>query len=419
MTVAAAGRLALASVLIAGAVAGCGGSTAGTDSSVDAIFPNASGVGKGQDVRIAGAPVGSVTDVQLTADRRARVSMKVDPQFLPFRGDAGCTIEPQSLIGEKFINCAPGSPSARPLVAGAGDVPTIPLKQNTSPVELDQVVAMLGQPVNVRFQLLLSEFGAGFTTRGEDLSTAIRRAVPTLQYARDTMRIVGRDRDALRRLIAATDKVIGALATSRSALGDSFENGARTLAVTSRYRQELSRAIELLPPTLGALKPVLSSLQRLTADATPTLAAIREATPAARQLADDLPRLAKAARPALARVSDASAVGSPVFRRLQPQLRLLERDAESLAPSVDLAGQLTPSLRANAVPESLLKFFYNGSLAISRFNSKGHIVGANIVAPLPCFPLALAGTVPGCSARFADDANGLTEARSTRKGAGR
>jgi hypothetical protein len=108
-----------------------------------------------------------------------------------------------------------------------------------------------------------------------------------------------------------------------------------------------------------------------------------------------------------------------VFRRLQPQLRLLERDAESLAPSVDLAGQLTPSLRANAVPESLLKFFYNGSLAISRFNSKGHIVGANIVAPLPCFPLALAGTVPGCSARFADDANGLTEARSARKGAGR
>lgn len=419
MTTAPPWRLRIAAFLVAGAVAGCGGSAAEPDSTVDALFPNASGVGKGQDVRIAGAAVGSVTDVRLTADRRARVSMRIDPQFLPFRGDAGCTIEPQSLIGEKFINCEPGTPDAPPLTGGTGDGPTIPLRQNSSPVELDQVVAMFGQPINVRFQLLLSEFGAGFATRGEDLSTAIRRAVPTLQYARDTMRIVGRDRDALRRLLSATNTVIGALAASRTALGDSFENGATTLAVTARYGKELDRAIELLPPTLAALKPVLSSLQRLTADGTPTLAALRETTPALRELAGDLPRLATAARPALDRVGDASAVGTPVFRRLRPQLRLLERDAESLAPATELAGQLTPSLRANAVPESLLKFLYNGSLAISRYNSKSHIVGANVIAPLSCFPLALAGTAPGCSARFADDANGLTQARSAGRGARR
>jgi virulence factor Mce-like protein len=412
-------RLAIASLLGAAAVSGCGGSAADSDSSIDAIFPNASGVGKGQDVRIAGAPVGSVTGVRLTPDRRARVSMRIDPQFLPFRRDGGCTIEPQSLIGEKFVNCDPGTPGARPLATEAGDTPMIPLARNSSPVELDQVVAMLGQPVNVRFQLLLNEFGAGFTTRGEDLSTAIRRAVPTLQYARDTTRIVGRDRDALKRLLAATNTVVGALAASRTALGDSFQNGATTLAVTSQYRTQLDRAIRLLPPTLGALKPVLRSLQRLTADGAPTLAAIRRATPAVRRLADDLPPLARAARPVLSRVSDASAVGAPVFRRLQPQLRLLERDAESLAPATDLAGRLTPSLRANAVPESLLKFLYNGGLAISRFNSKGHIVGANVIAPLSCFPLALVDTAPGCSARFADDTNGQTEARSADAGARR
>nr|WP_320670163.1 MlaD family protein [Patulibacter sp. DM4] len=369
-------------------------------------------------MRIAGAPVGSVTDVRLTDDRRARVSMRIDRQFLPFRGDAGCTIEPQSLIGEKFVNCDPGTASARPLVSRGSGTPTIPIAKNTSPVELDQVIAMLGMPTNVRFQLLLNQFGAGFTTRGEDLSTAIRRAVPTLQYARDTTQILGRDRAQLRRLISATDRVVGALADSRRALGSTFENSARTLAATTRYRVQLDRAIRELPPTLSALRPVLSSLQRLTADGTPTLAAIRRSTPAVRQLAGDLPRLSRAARPTLSRVADASAAGTPVFRRLLPQLRLLEQDTRSLAPSIDLAGQLTPSLRSNAVPESLLRFFHNGGLAISRYNSKGHIVGANVIAPLACFPLALAGTQPGCSARFADDANGQTEARE-RGGAGR
>lgn len=415
---ATARRPVIMALLVVGAVSGCGGSAVQPGASVDAIFPNASGVGNGQDVRIAGAPVGTVTDVRLTTDRRARVSMRIDPQFLPFRQDAGCTIEPQSLIGEKFINCVPGTPSARPLAARAGGAPTIPIGQNSSPVELDQVVAMFGQPINVRFQLLLNEFGAGLATRGEDLSTAIRRAVPTLQYAHDTARIVGRDRDALRRLISATDTVIGALADSRTALGDSFENGAKTLAVTSRYRAELDRTIKFLPPTLSALKPVLGSLQRLTADGTPTLAAIRESTPALRRLAGDLPRLAKAARPALARVADASTVGTPVFRRLRPQLQLLERDAASLAPAVDLAGQLTPSLRANAVPEHLLRFFHNGGLSISRFNSKGHIVGANLTVSPSCTLWALS-PVPGCSSRFADEANGLTEARTAGKGARR
>jgi virulence factor Mce-like protein len=411
-------RLATVSLISAALLSGCGGSSSTSDDTVDALFPNASGVGKGQDVRIAGAPVGSVTEVRLTDDRRARVSMRIDPQFLPFRGDAGCVIEPQSLIGEKFVNCDPGTASARPLVSRGSGAPTIPIAQNTSPVELDQVIAMLGMPTNVRFQLLLNQFGAGFTTRGEDLSTAIRRAVPTLQYARDTTQILGRDRDQLRRLISATDQVVGALADSRRALGSTFENSARTLAVTTRYRVQLDRAIRELPPTLSALRPVLGSLQQLTADGTPTLAAIRRSTPAVRQLAGDLPRLSRAARPTLSRVADASAAGTPVFRRLLPQLRLLEQDTTSLAPSIDLAGQLTPSLRSNAVPESLLKFFYNGSLAISRYNSKGHIVGANIIAPLSCFPLALAGTQPGCSARFADDANGQTEARE-RRGTGR
>src|SRR5260221_11227903 len=44
-----------------------------------------------------------------------------DPGFQDFRSDASCLIRPQSLIGEKFVDCrptlprAPGSPPAPPL----------------------------------------------------------------------------------------------------------------------------------------------------------------------------------------------------------------------------------------------------------------------------------------------------------------
>jgi len=86
------------------------GGSGGSGYRVDALFDNASNLIPGQDVKIAGAKVGSVVGVRLTHDRRARVQMQVDGRFAPFRSDADCTIQPQSLIGEKFVQCTPGTP---------------------------------------------------------------------------------------------------------------------------------------------------------------------------------------------------------------------------------------------------------------------------------------------------------------------
>ena len=46
---------------------------------VDAVFDNAAFLIPGQDVKIAGAIVGEVTDVTLTEDRKARVRMEIEP----------------------------------------------------------------------------------------------------------------------------------------------------------------------------------------------------------------------------------------------------------------------------------------------------------------------------------------------------
>ena len=50
--------------------------------------------------------------------------MKItDPGFQDFRSDASCLIRPQSLIGEKFVDCRPTLPRA------PGPPPPPPLKQ--------------------------------------------------------------------------------------------------------------------------------------------------------------------------------------------------------------------------------------------------------------------------------------------------
>src|SRR5689334_7669062 len=124
---------ALGTAVLVGASGGGGG-----DYRVAAIFSNASGLIPGQNVEIAGAVVGKVTSIRLTPDHRARVEMAVKTGFVPFRGDADCEIKPQSLIGEKFVECDPGSPGARELRSVAG-TPTVPLAQTHAPVDIDLV----------------------------------------------------------------------------------------------------------------------------------------------------------------------------------------------------------------------------------------------------------------------------------------
>src|SRR5258708_31979025 len=75
---------------------------------VRAIFDSAANVIPGEDVKIAGAKVGAVDSLDITPQQKAVVVLKINNAgFQDFRADASCTIRPQSLIGEKFVEGTP------------------------------------------------------------------------------------------------------------------------------------------------------------------------------------------------------------------------------------------------------------------------------------------------------------------------
>jgi len=80
---------------------------------VRAIFDNAGFVIPGEDVKVAGVKVGKIDSLDVTEDFKAVVVLDIkDKAYQDFRRDAECQIRPQSLIGEKFVECTPGSASA-------------------------------------------------------------------------------------------------------------------------------------------------------------------------------------------------------------------------------------------------------------------------------------------------------------------
>ena len=78
---------------------------------VRAIFDDAANVISGEEVKIDGAKVGTVGSVTATPQAKAAVVLNIENTgFQDFRIDASCTIRPQALIGEKYVDCLPTQP---------------------------------------------------------------------------------------------------------------------------------------------------------------------------------------------------------------------------------------------------------------------------------------------------------------------
>jgi virulence factor Mce-like protein len=389
---------------------GAGGDSGGSYR-VAAIFSNAAGLIPGQNVEIAGAVVGQVESIRLTPDHRARVEMEVKTGFAPFRGNAECEIKPQSLIGEKFVECDPGSPDARELRSVDG-TPTVSLARTHAPVDIDLVFAALREPYVNRLSLVVNELGTGLAGRPHDLQLAIKRAAPALQETDRVLRIVNRDRSLLGRLIDRTDTVLAQVTPRSRDVTRFVHHAARVGDTVAGRRDSLGVALDRLPPLLAELEPSARSLAGAVRDTRPVVHELRQATPSLRALFSDLAPLTDAGRPALRALQSASdegrravAAGRPVATRL--------RAASALMPHVAQVGTaVTDSLRATGAVEGLNTFVWLATAATARFDATSHIVPSyqigstcNVYATKP---------VAGCSAHWAGSAADRAQAAAKR-----
>jgi phospholipid/cholesterol/gamma-HCH transport system substrate-binding protein len=78
---------------------------------VDALFPNASGISPGTDVRVAGIKVGQVASVKLDPKTfQAEVALAIDPASkLP--DDSSAAITSEGILGGTYMNILPGGSS--------------------------------------------------------------------------------------------------------------------------------------------------------------------------------------------------------------------------------------------------------------------------------------------------------------------
>ena len=412
-------RLALIAVVLLAAAATAAMATASGPSGtgtyrVRAIFDDASFAVPGEQVRIAGAPVGSIASLDVCVARtaacaagtqnKAAVTLAIDDaRFTPFHANATCSIRPQSLIGEMYVDCTPGTaaaPTLKQIARGPGKgTYYLPVVRTHSPVDFDIAQDIYREPVTQRLAIILNELGTGLAARGSDLNAVIHRADPALGYTDQVLKILAGQNRELAKLATDSAAVLTPLANQRKALADFIVQANTTATASATRANDISNSIRLLPGFLRQLKPLMADLGTLADQGTPLAAELGTSAQALGREFTELTPFAKAARTSLIALGNAAAQSQAPLIATLPLDKRLQELGNQAAPAATLLDRLTASLDKSGAISRLMALLFYGTSAANGFDSLGHYTRDQLLVS-DCTGYATS-PVPGCSARFA------------------
>ncbi|MCW3064891.1 MAG: hypothetical protein JWN32_2063 [Solirubrobacterales bacterium] len=416
--------LAILVVLAAAAVVVVLGTGAGSGDSykVRAIFDNAVSIIPGEEVRAAGVNIGTVSALDVTADHKAAVVLDIsDPGFKDFRSDAHCTIRPQSLIGEKFVDCTPTQP--KPVGAGKASALRkiakgqpgsgqylLPVRNTSTPVDVDLIGNINRLPYRQRLSLIVAELGTGLAGNSDQLREVIRRADPALQNLDKVLAILARENTTLADLSTNSDTILSPLGRDRAKVADFVAQASQVAQATADRRSALAQNIQKLPAFLTQIRPTSQALGQLADQATPVLASLHSNASSINRVVQQLGPFSNAALPALQSLGRAGAIGGPALKQTLPLAKDLRAFAAVAKPLGANLAALTTSIQSSGGLERILDYVFFQVSAINGFDSFGHYLRAGLLADNPLCSAYAVSPTPGCSANFGNGAANTTQA---------
>lgn len=357
---------------------------------VTAMFADASPLVPGNEVKLGGVTVGTITSIGLRGGL-AEVVMDLDESALPIHQDASVDIVSKDLLGERFLvfdRGTAGSPEA-------GENPVLPPERSTRSTDLQDVLDTVDDPTGTALAALVTSLGEGVEGNGPQVRDAVAALAPTMGQAGELSRVLSDQNQVLNQLVENTEPVANALASNDGRDLDRLVGSTESLlGATAAERESLRAGLERLPGTLANARRTLAQLSGVADTTTVNLAELRPVTDDLTDVTGELRRFADSADPALASLppvlqkADAMlAEARPLVADLRPAGPQLRSVAGSARPLVEEAasGRLT----------NLMNFVQGWSLSTSSYDAISHYFRASA----PVTPKALGqtgvGAIPG------------------------
>jgi phospholipid/cholesterol/gamma-HCH transport system substrate-binding protein len=205
-----------------------------------AEFTDATGVNKGDDIRVAGVRVGTVDDVEIVDRTRALITFTVDDET-SVNGGTNAAIRYRNLVGQRYISLTQEVGDTQRLPDGS----TIPVSRTKAALDL----TVLFNGFKPLFQALSPE----------DVN----------QLSFELIQVFQGEGGTLEGLLAHTASVTSTLADRDEVIGDLIDNLSLVLDHVADRDQQLTRLIRSFRTLVGGLKKdrnaILGSLEEVSA----------------------------------------------------------------------------------------------------------------------------------------------------------
>lgn len=231
---------------------------------ITAYFVSATGVYPGDDVRVAGVKVGTITDIRAEEDR-VRMTLALQ-RNVPVPADVRAVIVPQNLVSARYVQLTPAYVDSGPVL---GDGAVIPVERTAVPVEWDDVkdqLMRLATDLGPDRDLSSSAVGRLVDSMANAMDDNGVRLRQTLADLSSAARIFADGSGDIAAVMRNLEEFVGALRDSNVAIVRFQEQFATLTSVLNASRSDLDAAMRDVAATVGEVQRFVAGSRDQTAE---------------------------------------------------------------------------------------------------------------------------------------------------------
>jgi phospholipid/cholesterol/gamma-HCH transport system substrate-binding protein len=262
------GRVAaVAAVLIAVVALGIVLLSGGSTYQVKAIFENASQIVTGDQVEVAGNSIGSVSNIALTPDGRAQLTLTINnSQYTPLHQGTQAIIRQPGLssVAARYVDLELGAANGAPIRSGG----FIPQTSTQSEVDLDELFNSLNAQTRKGLQDVFQGSAASYAGRGKQAQLAWEYLNPAIASSSLLFEELNRDTSKFTRFIVNSSNLVTTLAQRQSDLSGLVSHLSTTFSALATQQTALGQSIQRLPPFMRLANTTFVNLRNSLVDLT-------------------------------------------------------------------------------------------------------------------------------------------------------
>ena len=263
----------------------------GSSYHVYAEFQDASQLVTGDQVDVAQAPIGSVSNISLTPNGLARVQLNIsDSSYIPLRQGTIFTVRVPSLtsVANRYVELRLPSGNA-PAIKNGG---TITPAYTNSAVDLDQIFNTLNPPTRKGLQQLIQGTASQYKGEGAKAQAAWRYLNPAIASTSVLFEQLNRNTGSFTNFLVKTGNLMSTIAQRQADLSALVQHLSTTTSALANQHVALGQSIQRLPGFMRLANTTFVNLRTALNDLTPLVNASKPVAPKLQALLQQLKPLA-------------------------------------------------------------------------------------------------------------------------------